>query len=73
MLYLLKLSYQLHCCHLNQHNNNNNNTNNNYSYLAKLRLQKYVKISDEKLVSSAGDADETANWGEAVESKHEVK
>ena len=41
--------------------------------LAKLRLQEYVKISDERLVSAARGADETTNWEAAVECKHEFK
>ena len=41
--------------------------------LAKLRLQEYVKMSDERLVSAARGADEATNWEAAVESKHEFK
>ena len=41
--------------------------------LAKLRLQEYVKMSDEMLVSAARGADEATNWEAAIESKHEFK
>ena len=41
--------------------------------LAKLRLQEYVEMSDERLVSAAKGADEATNWEAAVESKHEFK
>ena len=41
--------------------------------LAKLRLEEYVKMSDERLVSAARGADEATNWEAAVEAKHEFK
>ena len=41
--------------------------------LARLRLQEYVKMSDERMVSAARGADKATNWEAAVESKHEFK
>lgn len=41
--------------------------------LAKLRLQEYVKMSDERLVIAARGADEATSWEAAVESRHEFK
>ena len=41
--------------------------------LAKLGLQGYVKMSDERLISTARGADEVKDWGAAIESKNDFK
>ena len=38
-----------------------------------LRLQDYVKVSDERVISAAKDADEATNWKAAFDSKTEFK
>ena len=41
--------------------------------LAKLGLQGYVKMSDERLISAARGADEVTDWEAAIESKNDFK
>ena len=41
--------------------------------LAKLGLQGYVKMNDERLISAARGADEVTDWEAAIESKNDFK
>lgn len=41
--------------------------------LAELRLQEYVKMNDERMISAARSADEATDWETAMEIKNDVK